>query len=608
MNFSVTNKFKTLSLNRNNGFVGRNGLWFLNIAQFLGALNDNLFKFLTIYLLIGLKGIESTNDILCLVGIVFVLPFILFSSVAGILADRFSKQKLIVLLKAFEIVVIAIGFFAYSSQCVWLCYFVVFLLSLQSALMAPSKYAIIAELVKHERITKANGLITSFTYLASIFGTFFASLITQLTNGNFILAVVFCMIIAIVGFVASLYIPHTLPEKNRQKISPFFLSQIAKTLKGCRRTPKLLLAVCGAAFFLFVGGFMQLNVIPFAVNSLGLSEVGGGYLFLVCAVGIVAGSTTAGKTCKMGVNLGVSCFGMLSMAITFFTIPFFSQQLIPCIIIMALLGFFGGLFIVPFESYIQAFSPSENRGQTVAAANFLSFIGVLLAPLCLSIFGKVLNISAATGFVIIGVVVFILFFVITRELFSYFINFISKMFVHPFFDLHFINYPFGPNHKEDKIAIVYKSNSLIEIMLLLGESSRSHIFYITTTDSLIHKIVNRLSGIDIVNVNNELDLDQNIMQKKIDNLTFNVVPIFIFADRNSYKYFNDQYLNEIKLKYDIRQFSVKNKSHFKPKWTRPFKSIQMVITFEEFVQLKSRKNRATKQHCAHYDALQYKSH
>jgi len=195
---------RSLSLNRGSGRISKHGLNFLNGAQFLGAMNDNLFKFLNIYLLIDYYGAASSADVLLLVGISYVAPFLLFSSAAGILADRFSKQKFIVLLKIVEIIIIGASFFVFNAKAPLGCYSLVFLLSLHSALMGPPKYSIIPELVKEDAISKANGLITSSTYLAIIVGTFLASFLAQISGKNFIFCTTFCFIAAVLGLVFAL--------------------------------------------------------------------------------------------------------------------------------------------------------------------------------------------------------------------------------------------------------------------------------------------------------------------------------------------------------------------------------------------------------------------
>ena len=117
---------KTLSLNRGGGRISRHGLSFLNGAQFLGTMNDNLFKFLSIFFLIDYYGVDASTDVLFWIGLSYVAPFLLFSSMAGVLADRFSKQKLIVLLKLAEIVIIGASFFVFTGKNPFGCYLLVF--------------------------------------------------------------------------------------------------------------------------------------------------------------------------------------------------------------------------------------------------------------------------------------------------------------------------------------------------------------------------------------------------------------------------------------------------------------------------------------------------
>src|SRR3989344_3508193 len=175
----------------------------LNVTQFLGALNDNIFKLLVIYLLIHVKGPAAANTILSLAGAIFVIPFLLFSSGAGVLADRSSKRTIIVCAKVFELIVMLFGLLSVVMEWEFGSYAALFLMATQSAFFGPSKYGIIPELVEEKKVSKANGSMTSFTYLAIITGTFLASFITDITNKNFVLVALFCVIVAIMGLITS---------------------------------------------------------------------------------------------------------------------------------------------------------------------------------------------------------------------------------------------------------------------------------------------------------------------------------------------------------------------------------------------------------------------
>ena len=547
----------------------------LNIAQFFAVLNDNLFKFLTIYLLIDLQGKEASSDILFWVGVCFVLPFLLFSTAGGILADKFSKQRIIVTLKALEIFVIIGGLLAYHYESVFGCYATLFMLCLQSALLSPSKFSIIPELVRKEQIPKANGMITSYSYMAMIVGTFLASFLTRVTERNFLLAVSVCLVTAVIGFLASVYIPYTEPSKSKEKMSLFFVGQTIKTLKYCKRTPRLFLAVVGSAFFLFIGAFVQLNVIPFAMDFLNLSEVGGGDLFLGTAVGIALGAAVGGKLCRRDIDLGLSCFALFVLSLALFCLPIVRHSVVGSVICLTLLGFFGGLYVVPLEAYIQSFSPSEMRGQVFAAENFLSFTGVLFAPLCLFLFGKLMHLSSAAGFTMMSIVIFSSFLVMWKYLGVHLLHFLTRRLVHPFYDLHFMGYPFGPNSQEDKIAICCRGNRLRNLALLLGESSKMHLFIIKEKRSGIDRFINFFTNIDTF-------YPEEIMKEKLSKLTMHIRPVFIFASKGAYDNFvAGGHLDSLCYDhgYQVKQFAVKHISHFKPSFKTFYKRTQATLQF-----------------------------
>lgn len=417
----------------------RHSLGFLNASQFLGVINENIYKLVLIFFLIDIEGVEKANNILSLTGAVFVIPFILFSSLAGVLADRFSKSRLIMLIKGVEILVMGLVLFAFAFHSRVAGYCLLFLLTTQEALFGPSKYGIIPELVPRSQVSKANGLITSFTYLAIIVGTFLASFMTEITNRHYILVGAFCLLIAIAGFISTFGIRYIPPKGIKKKINPFFLQEIYQTLKICKEKKHLLVAMSSSAFFLFIGAFTQLNIIPFAIQSLHLSEIAGGYLFLSTALGIVLGAFVAGRVSKKNIELGLSCFSGFLIALAFFLLALFSHHLAAVIALLFFLGFFGGAFIVPFDSYIQVFSPEEQRGHAIGATNFLSFCGVLVASFALYFFNEMIGFSSAKSFFMMGVVTLAYSFFIFFRLSDFSLSYISKKVLRPFFKIDLID-------------------------------------------------------------------------------------------------------------------------------------------------------------------------
>lgn len=382
---------------------GKHSLAYLNSAQFLGAVNDNVFKFVVAFLLIDTLGYSSASTILSATGAIYVIPFLFFSSSAGILADRFSKQKLLVIMKVAEMGIMTIAIFAFAAKSIWGCYTLLFILSTHSAIFGPSKYGIIPELVPEGSVSRANGIITGFTYLAVIVGTFFASFLTEITDRRFALIAIFCLLVALGGFFSALAIKPTLSQGSKEKMNFLFIREIYRTLKYTRTIRHLIVAIFGSSFFLLIGAFTQLNIIPFALQSLNLSEVAGGYLFLATALGIATGSFFAGKASRKRVELGLSCLAGFGLSLLFILLNIFAANLFAVIICLITLGVLGGAFIVPFDTFTQIHSHNVKRGQTIAAANFLSFSGVLLASFALYFLSSICGLSSAANFTVMGI-------------------------------------------------------------------------------------------------------------------------------------------------------------------------------------------------------------
>src|SRR5262249_25573031 len=154
-------------------------------------------------------------------------------------------------------------------------------------------------------ISRANGMMTSFTFLAIILGTFLASFLIEITNRHFIIASLFTTFIALIAMATSFCIEYTPPSGSMKRLNFHILDDVYHTLQLARQEPSLLTAVFGSAFFLFLGAFVQLNMIPYAVQALHLTDVQGGYLFLLTALGIGTGSILAGKISGKTVELGL---------------------------------------------------------------------------------------------------------------------------------------------------------------------------------------------------------------------------------------------------------------------------------------------------------------
>ncbi|MFC2049404.1 MFS transporter [Chlamydiota bacterium] len=406
----------------------------LNITQFLTALNDNLYKLLLVFFLISLEGQEHSNTILSLAGAIFVIPFLIFASVSGTLADRFSKRSIIYVTRLTEILTTSLGVVAFAFHSAVGGYAVLFLMAVQSTLFSPCKYGIIPEIVPKTKISHYNGVITATTYLAIIFGTFLASFISEVTHKNFILSVTFCVAIAAMGLITSLRIEKTEPQAAEKRVSAKFITVIINTLKNANKKRYLVTTIVFGAYFLFMGAYTQLNIIPFALQSLHLSEIYGGYLFLMTAIGIGLGSFFAGQSSGKEVELGFVPLAAMGVTLCFLGLYFFQVHFYVVVPMLILVGVFGGFYIVPIDAFIQLASPDEDRGQNVATANFMSFIGVIFASGLLALLGNGFGFSAAQGFLVVGVITgvmsLVLLLVFADQLLRLLISVGARLFLH----------------------------------------------------------------------------------------------------------------------------------------------------------------------------------
>jgi acyl-[acyl-carrier-protein]-phospholipid O-acyltransferase/long-chain-fatty-acid--[acyl-carrier-protein] ligase len=397
----------------------------LNATQFLGALNDNLFKLLVSFFLIRSLGTARSSEVAGVAGLLFALPFLLFTPAAGVLADRYSKRTILVAAKALEIVVMGLGAVAFLAGSAPMLYGVLFLMTAQSALFGPAKYGIIPELVDRAQLSLANSRVVAATYLAIIFGTFGAPVAVTLAGNRIAPVAWVCVAIAIAGTAASVGVRRVPPSGSTRRPSWFFLADVIRPLRAVRGDRYLILALAAAAYFSLIGAFLQLNLIPFGLRHLGLNEVHGGFLFLGAAVGIGLGSLVAGRLSGRNVEFGVLPFAALGLALATWSMGGITQWRTAAVAIVAA-GFCAGLYIVPLEAFIQLRCPKDRLGEVLAANNFLSWIGVLGGAGLILLFDR-LHLSPAQGFIVMGGLTLALTVVTVRVLPDFLVRFVTVL-------------------------------------------------------------------------------------------------------------------------------------------------------------------------------------
>lgn len=401
--------------------------WWHNYTQSLGALNDNLFKLFMIYALISWHGPEAGPDILAKVGFVFALPFLLIVPIAGSFADKFSKQRIIRHLKSAEFCVMAFGVLALTLQSSGLLYLTMFLMSAQSACFGPCKYGILPEQVSSGQLSRANGRLQLFTFLAIIAGTVLAPELSLLFNGNYHVAASTCLLVAGMGRItASQIAPSPTHPTRPLRLNGF--KNLHHSARFIRRDGYLTMAILATAVFSLCAAFIQLNILDYGYQVLALSHESATRLFLLTAIGIGIGSTAAGWISGRGIEFGIVPIGAGLMATCLLVLSQLGNgDLILAAATMLLLGFSAGLFVVPLESFVQFKSPPERLGSIQAVNSFCSWVGILFASALLYINTNLFGWDAPHGFVMLALILISLTLVSMSVLTDFFVKFIVML-------------------------------------------------------------------------------------------------------------------------------------------------------------------------------------
>ena len=370
-------------------------------TQFLNAFNDNIYKIAVSLLAVTIAGTAGrAGSYLSLGGFIFVAPFLLFSSYAGQLADRFEKRRVVIITKAFEIAAMSLASLALLSGRIDWMLAVLFLSATQAAFFSPAKYGIVPELVAERHITRTNGLLEMSTFVAIILGTIGGSWLVahwEHTPGNIGLVLI---VIAILGSLTSFRIARTPAAKFPRPFtwSPF--GDVAKGVAGLRLDRTLRLTVLGTTYFWFLGALFQMLILLFGKESLHAGETQTGLLVASLAIGIGVGSMAAGRLSGAKIEPGLIPIGAFGMAAGSFVLAYGAHSLPVAFATLAAIGFMGGLFIVPLNAILQHRPQAGEKGRVIATANFVNTVGIMLASAAVSLLHEVLHLSAAA---VIGV-------------------------------------------------------------------------------------------------------------------------------------------------------------------------------------------------------------
>ncbi len=370
------------------GSPTRSPLFGLLVAQFFGAFNDNAWKLMVALLAIkqlaaqmgtGPEFEAASQAQTTITFVIFTLPLVLVSIVAGVFSDRFSKRSVIVVMKVVEVVLMALGTLAlYANPSGGILPLVVLGgMAVQSALFSPAKYGILPELLPHERLAAGNGQLELWTFLAIIGGTGTGGVLLQLSGSSPWLGGVVLLLFSVVGVVASLMVP-AVPRARET-------GGVGSTLQGAwqavRSDRVLRLGISGNVGYWTVASLVGQDVLVYAKAVLGLSDSLSGIPLATFGIGVGLGSVLAGKLSHAKIEVGQIPLGALGLMLGLLLMGTLSPGLPGTLLGMGWLGFSSGFILVPINALIQWRAPEDRRGAVISFGNIFVFSGVVVGSL-----------------------------------------------------------------------------------------------------------------------------------------------------------------------------------------------------------------------------------
>lgn len=371
-------------------------------AMFLGAFNDNLYKN-ALAIMVAFQGVSlfglSAGAVVNLAGAVFIAPYMLLSATAGQLADKLEKSALIRRIKLLEIAIMGVGAAGFLLHSTPLLMAMLFGLGAQATLFGPVKYALMPQHLSEAELTGGNGLVETGVYVAILTGTLLGGvLIADHVHGTQ-LVTLGTLTCATLGYLAARRIPYSPPADPELRVNWNLFTETAKNLRMIRRERTLWLSVVGNSWFWFYGAIFLAQVPGYTKDILHGDETVTTLLLATFSVGIGIGSLLCEKLSGGRIEVGLvplGALGMTVMAALLAQVPVdpaapgmvlnvhallrtpHAGAVLAC---YALIGAFGGLYIVPLYATLQTRGDARAVARVIAANNIVNAGFIVISAL-----------------------------------------------------------------------------------------------------------------------------------------------------------------------------------------------------------------------------------
>jgi len=391
------------------------------ITQSLGAFNDNLFKQSLILAILYKLAIDGDRSIwINLCALLFILPFFLFSALAGQFGEKYPKDALIRLIKLAEIGIMAIGAIGFLTNHLALMLLALFAMGTHSALFGPVKYSILPQALQEQELVGGNGLVEMGTFLAILAGTIGAGVMMSGTHYAPVVATA-VVAVAVLGYLSSQWIPRASAASPQMKLDWNIFTQSWATLRlGLGQTPAVSRSIVGNSWFWFVGAIYLTQIPAYAKDWLHGDETVVTLVLTLFSVGIALGSLLCERLSGHKVEIGLVPFGSFGLTL-FGLLWWWHSGDVPAAaaphdwlallgmseawwVLLAIvgLGVFGGFYIVPLYALIQSRTPEHERSRVIAANNILNALFMVVSAIVTIVLLTLVELSIPQLFLVVS--------------------------------------------------------------------------------------------------------------------------------------------------------------------------------------------------------------
>ena len=423
-------------------------------TQFLGAGNDNLFKFAFTVMVtyqLQLSWLPASQAGL-LIGALFILPYLIFSATSGQLADKYNKTQLIRFVKTLEIGIMALAAYGFYAKNVPVLLACTLLMGLHSTLFGPVKYAYLPQQLSERELTGGNGMVEMGTFVAILIGNIIGGVLIAIPQVGAQYVAWGCMALAIVGRLVAQSIPNAPATDPSLHINWNPFTETWRNLKLAKENRVVFRSLLGISWMWFFGAVFLSNFPAFARDVLGGNEQVASLLLVVFSIGIGVGSLLCETLSRRHVEIGLVPFGAFGMSVFAIDLYFAARGISHgttaqtltefmgksahwrVMFDLLMLSAFAGLFSVPMYALIQLRAAPSHRARIIAANNILNALFMigssLIAGALLSKGFTIPQIFLFTGIANAFVAVYI--FLLMPEYLLRFVAWIASRFLYRF--------------------------------------------------------------------------------------------------------------------------------------------------------------------------------